>query len=71
MALIYETKCRRCGKIHEWAFLKSYEQTNEESWKNLHTWVWEHMIHPSVCRCDKCNKSTIQDYIAYTEKGGM
>lgn len=70
LTLTYETKCRRCGTIHEWAFCKSYEEFIEENWKKLHLWVTEHFNCPSVNQCDICKKETIQDYVSYTGKGG-
>lgn len=67
--LTYETKCRRCEKLHKWAFGKSCEESNEENWLKLHKWVGEHMTFPCVNNCDNCDKGTLQDIVSYTDKG--
>ena len=66
LELTYETKCRRCGKITEWFGGYDADKSDRENWLRLHDWVTEHFDHPSVCRCDKCKKDTIQDYVSYT-----
>lgn len=64
--LIYKTKCRVCGSIHEWYFGES----NLENWKNLHIfYVCEHLSFPIVSRCDKCEEvHAVQDVISYSPK---
>ena len=72
LKLTYETRCRRCGEMHEWSFGGGTENLlNEKNWLKLHKWVSEHLDCPSVNRCDICDKSTIQDYVSYTGKGGQ
>lgn len=51
----FTIKCRECEKITEHPF--SYEHTLRK-FKKLYT----------TCRCDDCNKDTIQDYIGFAQK---
>lgn len=68
----YETKCRRCGKLHTW-LLKSV-LNNEEKWKadwlyysNL---VGDFIKEPRQLYCEKnCDMDTIQDVVSYTPYG--
>lgn len=59
----YATKCRRCGKIHEWWW--------GMSWAKLRVYIIEHMTFPSLCNCSKCKLETVHDYVSvcnYEEK---
>lgn len=57
----YESKCRRCGNITEWAFpgYETFEKRIQIEWQV------EKMNYPSEGRCDKCEKHTIQDVVAF------
>lgn len=71
MTLQYETKCRRCGGLHQWAFMACHENHNSpDNWILLHKYVSEHLSIPSVNNCSVCMIQTIQDYVSYTSKGG-
>lgn len=61
-SLSYETKCRRCGKIHEWAFIHTSSVLDKNT---LHQWIVAHLNTPSINSCDSCEMQTIQDYVSY------
>jgi len=66
--LVYETKCRRCDTIHEWAWSKQSEYSDFENWQRLHRYISEVMNYPTTNPCDTCNKTTIQDYVSLSDK---
>ena len=59
----YETKCRKCGS----------NQTYPDGFRVISAWpefekkMREMVAQPLLMFCDKCNQSTIQDVIAYTD----
>lgn len=62
--LFYESKCRRCGTFHKWAW-------GVLGWNELHAYVWEHLTFPVHCSCDSktCKgQHTFQDITMYSDK---
>ncbi len=56
MPLSYETKRRKCSKIHKWAFSSDPEKTFDENWKRPHNYVVE---RPDLqCRGKKVKQKT-------------
>lgn len=64
----YETKCRRCGKIHEWHFSEDPDKTAFENWQRLHHFISEVMNYPTTNTCDCSDKLTIHDYVSLDSK---
>jgi hypothetical protein len=64
----YETKCRRCSELHEWAFSADPDKSDFENWQMMHRYVTESLPDPKIENCDNCNKTTIQDFTSLEEK---
>jgi hypothetical protein len=59
-----ETKCRRCGKLHEWHFLSGDDRAMQERLRFidlLNERIDTHEVH----FCEKCKKNTIHDMVSY------
>lgn len=59
----YETKCRRCGELTEWAFQKVTKDS-------IHDWIkWKiaKSEFPSEYQCETCQKKTLQDVVSFSE----
>lgn len=57
----YETKCKKCGKIHEWYFMKK----SEFSYTKFMEALFEKSKYPSIYDCDKCKTRTFQEVVSY------
>lgn len=66
--MTYETKCRRCGEIHEWVFYSDPSKTDFENWQALHRYITEIFSSPATIECNLCDKMTIQDYVSLTSR---
>ncbi len=60
---IYETKCRRCGKISRW-FFASRETINYLTFKTVMT---NYITSPRQFQCDGCGKKGVHDIISFNE----
>lgn len=58
----YETKCRRCGNLHEWHF----STADRITWMQFSDAMQDHIEHPRQIKCGKCKKETVQDVVSYT-----
>ena len=58
----YETKCRRCGRVHEWFVA----ELSEMSYKEYLSLIFTKFETPSGYNC-QCKKSvaTVHDIISY------
>jgi hypothetical protein len=68
--LIYETKCRRCGRFNEWVYTDAAvaKEARRELWLQLACLV-DDMLHTPrqlLCEGGQCQKETIQDVVSYT-----
>lgn len=57
----YETKCRICGEITEWAF-PGYETFDKNSQIE---WQITKLNYPTEGHCEKCDRMTVQDLVAF------
>lgn len=57
----YETKCRRCGKLHDWWFA---DKINFD-WLKFVGAMNDHLVNPRSYKCDDCKKETVQDVVSY------
>jgi phage FluMu protein Com len=62
----YECKCRKCGGFNEFNF----SQEGQMKWIDFATAMTDYIAHPRLLHCDKCNKSTVQDVVSYTDFPG-
>lgn len=58
---IYETKCRRCGKISRW-FFASRQTINQLAFS---TAMSDYIAHPRQFQCNGCNKKGVHDIISF------
>lgn len=61
--ITYETKCRRCGKLHDWVFAdrEAFDITFSQFLKAM----MEKITYPTTANCKECKKPTLQDLVAY------
>jgi len=60
---IYETKCRRCGKISRW-FFASRETINYLAFS---TAMSDYITSPRQFLCNSCGKKGVHDIISFNE----
>jgi ribosomal protein L37E len=60
---IYETKCRRCGKISRW-FFASRENMDYLAFKTVMT---DFIVSPRQFICNGCGKKGVHDIISFNE----
>lgn len=64
----YETKCRRCGKVHFWTMDKM-EGCGDDMRSHLQKLfgITSDIQIPLQHECDKCEINTIHDLVSYSE----
>jgi len=67
MEIFTETKCRRCGTLHEWQFV-SGNQYSEHTRLSFIDQINAKINEADSDWCRKCNKNTIQDLVSYEIK---
>ncbi len=60
--LNYKTKCRVCGVFNEWYF----GVRSQIEWKDFANAIQDKIQFPRLDHCEKCNISTVQDVVSYT-----
>lgn len=66
----YVTKCKICGKIHEWELLPIEGYKHLEFRQQLDLYLTDNNKDTVVLTqhmCDKCKFETVQDLVSYTE----
>lgn len=61
--ITYETKCRRCGKLHDWVFAD--KESFNITLSQFITAITDKITYPRSDRCLKCKKQTVQDVVSY------
>lgn len=59
---IYETKCRRCGKIREWEYSPDGSLLNKQ--ESFSSFIRSNSNTPLLGRCGTCESYTIQDLVS-------
>lgn len=62
--VLYETKCKRCGRIEEYVLCSK----NVNPGINYNSVIQQKIRHNSINYCEKCEKSTVQEFVSYEIK---
>ena len=60
---IYQTKCRICGRIHDWEF----HQIDDPENLGFLGFIKSHLSTPSLFVCETCKYQTIHDIVSYNQ----
>lgn len=60
---IYQTKCRKCGMIHEWNFASR----SIVKWELFSIAMNDYIKEPRQFSCSSCVRKTVQDIVSFNE----
>lgn len=61
--LVYEHKCRKCGKITEMFYS---ERGDKEQWLRFSNHLHDMVIEPRCEECEVCKRWTVHEIISYS-----
>lgn len=60
---IYQTKCRKCGMIHDWYFASR----SSIEWDVFSFAMNDYIKEPRQFYCSKCVRKTVQEIVSFNE----